>query len=55
MCSVRDVFVVLDGMRFRYRDWGDPSAEPIVFLHGVLVSADPYDMIAEQIAKRDGE
>ena len=48
--AVRDEFVLLDGMRFRYRDWGDPSAEPMVFLHGVLLYADPYDMIAEQIS-----
>jgi esterase len=47
---VRDEFVVLDGMRFRYREWGDASAEPIVFLHGVLVYADTYDAIAKRIS-----
>jgi len=46
---VRDEFVMLDRLRFRFRDWGDRSAEPVVFLHGVLVYADPYDAIAERI------
>jgi pimeloyl-ACP methyl ester carboxylesterase len=47
---VRDAFVMLDGLRFRYREWGDVSAEPVVFLHGVLMYADPYDRIAERIS-----
>src|SRR4051794_30440725 len=45
---VRDRFVVLDGLRFRYRDWGEETAEPVVLLHGVLMYADPYDAIAER-------
>jgi pimeloyl-ACP methyl ester carboxylesterase len=49
ICAVRDEFVTLDGLRFRYREWGDASAEPVVFLHGVLMYADPYDRIAERI------
>ena len=48
---MRDEFVVLDGLRFRYRDWGDVSADPIVLLHGVLMYADPYDAIAERISR----
>jgi len=50
---MRDEFVALGGMRFRYREWGDPSAEPVVLLHGVLMYADPYDTIAERISETD--
>ena len=41
---------MLDALRFRYRSWGDADADPLVFLHGVLMYADPYDSIAEQLS-----
>jgi len=47
---MHDQFVVLDGLRFRYRECGDPAAEPVVLLHGVLMYADAYDAIAERIS-----
>jgi pimeloyl-ACP methyl ester carboxylesterase len=50
MRVMRDEFVVLNSMRFRYREWGEADAEPIVLLHGVLVYADTYDAIAERMS-----
>jgi esterase len=44
-----DHFITLNDMRFRYREWGEQSAEPIVLLHGVLVNADTYDGIAARL------
>jgi pimeloyl-ACP methyl ester carboxylesterase len=37
-------------MKFRYREWGDVSAEPIVLLHGILLYADSFDTIAEPLS-----
>ena len=45
-----DHFVDLNGARFRYQEWGDPSAPVVVFLHGVLLHAEPYEAIVERIS-----
>ncbi len=45
-----DHFLDLNGARFRYQGWGDPSAPVVVFLHGVLLHAEPYEAIVERIS-----
>ena len=45
-----DHFVDLNGARFRYQEWGDPSSPVVVFLHGVLMHAEPYEQIVEPIS-----
>jgi pimeloyl-ACP methyl ester carboxylesterase len=45
-----DHFIDLNGARFRYQEWGDPSAPVVVFLHGVLLHADPYELIVAPIS-----
>ena len=42
--------MMLNGMRFRYREWGEDQGAPIVLLHGVLMYADAYDGIAERLS-----
>ena len=46
-----DHFIELNDARFRYQDWGDPEGPVVVFLHGVLLSADPYEVIVERISE----
>jgi hypothetical protein len=45
-----DRYCTLNGLRFHYQQWGDPSAPPLVLLHGVLGSAVVYDAIAARLA-----
>ena len=45
-----DHFLELNGARFRYQEWGEPSAPVVVFLHGVLLHAEPYEAIVERIS-----
>jgi esterase len=47
---VRDETVTLDGLRFHYRDWGDPAAPPLVLLHGFMGTARDWDTIAGGLA-----
>ena len=49
---VRDETVILDGLRFRYRDWGDPAAPPVVLLHAYLQHARTWDTVARGLADR---
>src|SRR5687767_14556032 len=37
---------LLDGRRFHYRDWGDPSTPPLVLLHAYLMHARTWDTVA---------
>jgi pimeloyl-ACP methyl ester carboxylesterase len=43
---VRDETVTLDGLRFHYRDWGEPDAPPLVLLHAYLQHARSWDTVA---------
>jgi len=43
---VRDEYALLNGLRFHYRDWGDPSAKPLVLLHGFTGHARSWDSFA---------
>jgi esterase len=47
---VRDETVTLDGLRFHYRDWGDPDAPPLVLLHAYLQHACTWDTVATGLA-----
>src|SRR5918995_774439 len=47
---VRDETVTLDGLRFHYRDWGDPAAPPLVLLHAYLQHARTWDTVAQGLA-----
>jgi pimeloyl-ACP methyl ester carboxylesterase len=49
---VRDATVVLDGLRFHYRDWGDPAAPPLVLLHAYTQHARTWDTVARGLADR---
>ena len=46
-----DGYVELDAKRFHYREYGEPSAPPLVFLHGVLVAAVTYDVLLSELAQ----
>ena len=52
LVRVRDETVALDGLRFHYRDWGEPPAPPVVFLHGYTQHARGWDTIAHGLADR---
>jgi pimeloyl-ACP methyl ester carboxylesterase len=50
--AVRDETVTLDGLRFHYRDWGDPRAPAVVLLHAYLQHARTWDTVAKGLADR---
>ena len=43
-------FITLDGLRFRYLEWGNASAEPIVLLHGFSSTATAWSRVGEALA-----
>jgi len=49
---VRDESLTLSGLRFHYRDWGDPAAPPVILLHGYTSHARSWDTIAQGLADR---
>lgn len=49
---VRDATLTLNGLRFHYRDWGDPQAPAVVLLHGYTSHARSWDTIAHQLSDR---
>ena len=48
----RDETVTLNGLRFHYRDWGDPATPPVVLLHGYTSHARSWDTVARGLADR---
>jgi pimeloyl-ACP methyl ester carboxylesterase len=44
--------VTLGGLRFHYRDWGSPSAPPLVLLHGYQGNARQWDTLAQAMVAR---
>jgi pimeloyl-ACP methyl ester carboxylesterase len=50
--GVRDETVTLDGLRFHYRDWGDPAAPAVVLLHAYTQHARTWDTVARSLAQR---
>jgi pimeloyl-ACP methyl ester carboxylesterase len=49
---LREEIVTLDGLRLHYRDWGDPTAPPVVLLHGYTQHARSWDTFARGMADR---
>lgn len=47
-----DRFVVLDGLRFHYVEWGDADAPPLVMLHGLRSFAETFDEVAAALCGR---
>ena len=43
---------VLRGMRFHFAEWGDPSAPPVVLLHGGNQSLHSWDLVSLHLADR---
>ena len=50
--EVADKFVTLNGLRFHYRDWGNPSAQALVCLHGFTGHARTWDTFARTMRDR---
>ena len=50
--KVQDALVQLNGLRFHYREWGDPAAQPLVLLHGATGHARSWDTFAAAIQDR---
>jgi pimeloyl-ACP methyl ester carboxylesterase len=50
--TVRDETLLLNGLRFHYRDWGDPEAPPLVLLHAYTQHARSWDTVARALADR---
>jgi pimeloyl-ACP methyl ester carboxylesterase len=45
-------FLTIDGLRFRYLEWGDHTAEPIVLLHGFSSTAAAWARVGEALAEQ---
>src|SRR4051812_21120254 len=49
---IQDKFVTLRGLRFHYREVGDPSLRPLVLLHGFTSQGRSWDAFATGMADR---
>ncbi len=49
---VADREITLNGIRFHYREWGDPSSPPLVILHGISSHARTWDTFAKAFCDR---
>ena len=49
---VHDQTLSLNGLRFHYREWGEPTAPAVVLLHAYTQHARTWDTVARQLAKR---
>lgn len=50
--AVCDEFITLGGLRFHYREFGDPLGPPLVLLHAYLSHARSWDTVAAALAGR---
>lgn len=50
--AFQDGWLELDGLKFHYLEWGSPTAEPVVMLHGLNVQSHTWDPIARELAER---
>lgn len=50
--AARDRYVTLNGLRFHYREWGDPDAPSLTLLHGFTSHARIWDRFAAVAATR---
>jgi pimeloyl-ACP methyl ester carboxylesterase len=48
--SYQDGWLELDGLRFHYTEWGQPTAPPVVMLHGLNVQCHTWDPFARELA-----
>jgi pimeloyl-ACP methyl ester carboxylesterase len=48
----RSRFFATNGVRLRVDEWGDPSAAPVVFLHGAFDHGRGFDLLAPLLATR---
>ena len=48
----RQRFFATDGVRLRVDEWGDPSATPVVLLHGAFDHGRGFDLLAPLLAER---
>jgi pimeloyl-ACP methyl ester carboxylesterase len=47
-----DAYVTVNGLRLHYREWGDPSAPPLLILHGLTGHAWEFDRLASGLSDR---
>jgi pimeloyl-ACP methyl ester carboxylesterase len=47
----QDGWVVVDGLRLHYTEWGKPTAPPVLLLHGLNVQCHTWDPIADKLAE----
>ena len=47
----RDQLVMLNGLRFHYREWGRPGAPPLVLLHGFGAHSRLWDLFARALVE----
>ena len=45
----RSCHVVIDRRRLRYLDWGQPSGDPLLFLHGGGQTARTWDVVCHEL------
>jgi len=48
--EIRDRFVTLGGLRFHYREVGDPQGHPAVLLHALGAGCSDWDQVAQALA-----
>ncbi|MGE3796808.1 MAG: alpha/beta fold hydrolase [Thermomicrobiales bacterium] len=49
---VRDGVVRVDGLELHFREWGDPAAERVVLLHGLMGHSREWDLVASSLSDR---
>jgi pimeloyl-ACP methyl ester carboxylesterase len=49
---VHDQTLTLNGLRFHYREWGEPDTPPLVLLHAYTQHARTWDTVARALARR---
>jgi pimeloyl-ACP methyl ester carboxylesterase len=47
-----DKFIMLNGLKFHYREWGISEAPPLILLHGFTAHARVWDTIAQALQDR---
>ena len=52
MSAVRDEYVLLNGIRFHFRDWANDGAMPLVLLHGYTGHSRSWDTLAKAMVTR---
>src|SRR5688572_22867864 len=45
-------FVIVNGLRIHYLDWGNPEKPPLILLHGIARVAHTFDHIAPALRDR---